>query len=148
MILQDLDDYEYWAEVDELVDLLQHIHETQIMSESSYARLDYVAQRWKQIKKHIKQHKRADQLLNIYKARYKVQVAMCHQFAWLLNPLNVHESLQGSEQSKIFTYIKAHVPEGDHIKAQKEFISFRRIDGDMQNAELWEKKVIEDPLTF
>jgi hypothetical protein len=40
-----IDSYDFWTGVDELIDVLNPIHEAQIASESSKGRLDYVATR-------------------------------------------------------------------------------------------------------
>ncbi len=61
-VLQDIDDYGVWANIGELIDVLELIHKAQIVSENSAGRLDHVAERWKDNKKHLKSQKRSEEL--------------------------------------------------------------------------------------
>jgi hypothetical protein len=81
-----IDSYDFWQGVDELIDVLKPIYEAQIKSESSKGRLDYVAARWKEIKRHLRNHRHGDRLYEIYRSRHIYQVEDCHHFAYLMNP--------------------------------------------------------------
>jgi hypothetical protein len=45
IIKRDIDSYGFWAGINEFLDVLKPIHETQIISENSEGRLDYVAEK-------------------------------------------------------------------------------------------------------
>jgi Protein of unknown function (DUF 659) len=69
-VLDALNDYLFWANVDELLDLLEPIHKHQIKSESSESGLDKVYARWRDIRSHCSRHPRhSDELNRLFKHR-------------------------------------------------------------------------------
>jgi len=140
-----IDSYDFWRGVDELIDMLKPIHEAQISSESSNGRLDYVAMRWRDLRRHLRNHRHGDRLKEVFRARNRVQVEDCHQFAYLMNPQHVDKAMNANEQTKMFTFIKTHLNADDYIEAQAQFLNYRRKDEGFDNKDLWDERVTRDP---
>ncbi|KAF7173370.1 hypothetical protein CNMCM6106_007473 [Aspergillus hiratsukae] len=146
-ILEPINEYAFWAGVEELLDILKPIHEAQIASESSNAHLGYVVSRWAMIKGTLKEHNASYDLLSVFKARRATQLLPIHLVAFHLDPKNVHLAFNVGDQSAIFSFIKKHTSE-DHIRIQRDFLNFRRMREGFESRELWEREVVNDPHTF
>lgn len=147
-ILEPINEYSFWASVDELLDILKPIHEAQIASESSDAHLGYVKDRWSRIKETLQYHRESYDLLTVFKARRAVQLLPIHLVAFHLDPRNVHQAFNVGDQTTIFKFIKTHTPSEQHISIQRAFLNFKRMRQGFESSELWEPEVVNDPYTF
>ena len=148
-MLDSINDYSFWANVDELLDILEPLHKHQIGSESSENGLDKVYTRWRDIKSHCSRHPRhSDELKRLFKHRCNKQLSTIHHITWLLHPENQCQALASGEQTKIYDFIKEQLPQETYIKAEKGFIDYRMMRHGFESRELWDPEIKGDPVTF
>ncbi|KAN0067833.1 hypothetical protein V8E54_014080 [Elaphomyces granulatus] len=149
-ILDAIYDYSFWADVDELLDILEPIHKHQIDSESSEKGLDKVYTRWRDIKSHCSRHPRhSEELKRLFKHRCNKQLSTIHHITWLLHPENQSQALASGEQTKMYDFIKEVQPQEPYIKTEKGFIDYRMMRQGFESRELWDSEEIKsDPITF
>jgi Protein of unknown function (DUF 659)/hAT family C-terminal dimerisation region len=148
-ILDAIYDYSFWADVDELLDILEPIHKHQIDSESSEKGLDKVYTRWRDIKSHCSRHPRhSEELKRLFKHRCNKQLSTIHHITWLLHPENQSQALASGEQTKMYDFIKEVQPQETYIKTEKGFIDYRMMRQGFESRELWDSEIKSDPITF
>jgi hypothetical protein len=90
-ILEPINEYLFWAAIDELPDILQPICNAQIASESSDAHLGSVKGHWNESKERLQYHRDSDNLLISFKARKATQLLPIHLITFHIDPKNVHQ---------------------------------------------------------
>jgi hypothetical protein len=94
-VLDTVADPFYWVDLDELLDVLEPLHESQIMSESSKGHLGYVRARWERIRAYLTEMKEVNDLLSAFDKRYKGQVSIVHDVVYYLMPRNAKARIEG-----------------------------------------------------
>ena len=149
-VIESINKHAFWADLEDLREIIAPIYNEQVMSEDNRAHLGYVLQRWKRIKNHLQtlQHRtgftRSDEIAEIFADRYdsrtgnpvpsvwdtqfKKQVLDIHLVAFHLDPANHNIECSADEIRIIHQFLNEHTFGGaDEQRAiRKQFMNFKR----------------------
>ena len=148
-ILQALLDILYWNDVDELLQILEPLHEAQVMSESSKGNLSHVYSRWEKLEAHLSLQDESTDLLSTYAERFEKQTSEIHLMAFHLNPANQAASYKNpGELNKLMTFLKDHQDPEEHMQTRLQFLHYKSRRQEFAAEELWEEQWVANPMDF
>ena len=123
----------FWAELEQLRELLQPLHEALKMSESNKTHLGTVVERWKGMYAHLMRMQRDFPVLSdfvqqdgIFSSRYQRQIIPIHIVAYYLTPTNYSLPIPLEFESKIFDFFVRYTDSADQAALiHSEFIQYR-----------------------
>ena len=126
-------DSNFWASLDDLINILRPIHEAQKLSERNGATIDLVYSRWLNIQKHLNQQAEYTRFAHDlhtfpalrFRQRLNKQISPAHRVAHYLHPKNIHKSLDMYKQWEILAFMKRHTTRNQHAQIENEFYDFR-----------------------
>ena len=127
-------DSNFWASLDDLINILHPIHEAQKLSERNGATIDLVYSQWLNIQKHLNQqaeytrftHDLHTFLALRFRQRLNKQTNPAHRVAHYLHPENIHKPLDKFKQGEILVFfMKRHTTRNQQAQIGNEFYDFR-----------------------
>lgn len=152
---ENVQNHEFWVDLDELITLLQPIHEQQKISEANNATFDKVYTRWLDIQLHLTTQSRQnrfreeinDFLMTKFCPRLNKQINSAHHSAHYLHPANLHKRLDLLRQNEILAFLKQYTRCPKHAALENEFYDFREKSGVFgPHVKAWEN--VEDAVLF
>lgn len=127
-------DSNFWASLDDLINILRSIHEAQKLSEPNGAMIDLVYSQWLNIQKHLNQqaeytrfaHDLHPFLALRFRQRLNKQISPAHRVPHYLHPENIHKRLDMFKQGEILAFfMKRHTTRNQQAHIENEFYDFR-----------------------
>jgi hypothetical protein len=144
-VIKLLNDVFFWRDLDELMLLLEPLHEAQIMSESSKGHLNQVKRRWDDIRTHLAAHEHASELLDLFDVRREKQTSAVHYLAWHLDPRNrAAKHRDYGDLAIVFDFFKEHYSPSDYTTLKAEYVKYKGMKNEFSTPSLWEEDTIAD----
>jgi hypothetical protein len=148
-ILQALLDILYWNDGDELLQILEPFHETQVISEFSKGNLSHVYSRWEKVEAHLALQNKFTDLLSTYAEGFERQTSEIHLMAFHLNPANQTAPYKNTgELNKLMTFLKDHQDPEEHMQTRLQFLHYKTRRQEFAAEELWEKQWVANLMDF
>jgi hypothetical protein len=97
-VLKTINNYYFWTDVKELIDIFRPIHLHQKRSESTRSTIYEVRKRWLAIREHLSTFNReSDDFIKAFDARFPIQTFKLHLAAHYLLPENAKEKYASGE---------------------------------------------------
>lgn len=140
-------DKAFWADLEDLVEVLQPIDKVLTQSESQNSHLGLVTARWLSIKAQIQRLQSTDVtkapvtaiLKDVWQQRFQKQVNGLHWTAFLLDPASITHPLDEYTQSLVIETITRYIPQSLIAQSRRSFFLFRqRQDVFSPGADCWQ----------
>lgn len=142
----------FWADLEDMREIISVIYEAQKKSESDKSHLGYVAARWLEIRDHLigiaRRQPGAEVLLPIFEKRMNRQVRDIHWAAYYLNPINVGAPTTIARQNAVLRYFTVVKPDHESHKCQTAFFHYRAHFGAFYDANPAWRLADSDPIAF
>lgn len=148
-------DSNFWASLDDLINILRPIYEAQNLSERNGATIDLVYSRCLNIQKHLTQqakytrfaHNLNKFLALRFRQRLNKQISLAHRVAHYLHPENYNKPLDIFKQGEILAFMKCHTTRNQHAQIENKFYDYRERQNNFSLVKgAWENA--GDPILF
>lgn len=131
--LQYIQDVNFWIELDDLLLVLQFIHEQQKMSENNQVTVDKIYIHWIDIQTHLNQciqSNRFDQAIKEFlwiqfTSWLTKQIMILHRVTHYLHSTHYNKSLNVFKQGEILCFLRSHTESQYHTQIESKFFEFR-----------------------